>query len=139
MVIYDLECVLGHRFEGWFPSAQTFEDQKEKGIIFCALCGANTVHKIPSGGHVSGSPKETKETKETHVNVDPVTLVKAVDHYVKTHFKNVGPKFAEQALAIHEGKKEKEPIYGTATEPERDMLDEEGVAFSTLPKLPESS
>ena len=144
MIIYDLECASGHRFEGWFPSMKAFEEQEAKGMVYCAVCGLNTVKRIPSGAPVFSKPSpklkpEVRPEGDTHLNVDPVTLMKAVDHFVKTNFKDVGADFAKKAIDIHHGKSPREPIYGTATPPEQEMLEEEGVTFSTLPRLPEST
>lgn len=151
MIIYDLECASGHRFEGWFPSIQAFEKQEAAGMVYCAVCGLNTVKRVPSACLSVGreapafskpalKPKpETHAESDTHLNVDPVTLMKAVDHFIKTNFKNVGAEFAKKAVDIHHGKAPREAIYGTATPPEQELLEEEGVSFSTLPRLPEST
>lgn len=154
MIIYELECTSGHRFEGWFPNSEAFEWQQQSGLVHCAICGIGAVQRIPSGGHVGSSPVPKRKSSKTKIekspiqqmetngiaaNVDPVTLLKMVDHYVKSHFKNVGDQFAAKATDIHEGKSPKEAIYGTATETEKDLLEEKGVPFSTLPRLPEST
>lgn len=149
MIIYELECALGHRFEGWFPSGKAFEEQLRRGLVQCAVCGEGNVRNIPSGGHVAHAhpsqavPSKKAETKrakeEVMANVDPITLMKMVDHYVKTNFKDVGNQFAKKAMEIHNGLAEKEPIYGTATPQERKALVEEEVPFVTIPKLPEST
>ncbi len=105
MIIFELECVLGHRFEGWFKSSQSFEEQLKEGLVHCAVCGLGDVKTIPSGGHIARNPfkkergpkpapAKVKQNKEIMANVDPVTLVKVIDHYVKTNFKNVGDQFA---------------------------------------------
>lgn len=148
MIIYELECSLGHRFEGWFPSSEAFEVQCKEGLVHCAICGLGEIKTVPAGGYISHSkpskketlqkPKPTK-TEETVANIDPITMVKMVDHYVKTNFKNVGDQFAKKALEIHQGTTEKESIYGTATPKEQEVLVQEEVPFVTLPKLPEST
>ena len=143
MVIYDLQCEEGHRFEGWFPDPKSFEEQLSKGLISCSVCGETHVTKLPTASHFSKSAgpikKENpnKNSVETHVNVDPVILLKSLQHFVKNNFKNVGEKFADQSIKMHKGEIEKKPIYGTAQESEKEKLDEEGVAYSTLPTLPE--
>lgn len=144
MIIYDLECSAGHRFEGWFPSAAAYENQRRAGFVYCAVCGVGEVRRRPSGGHVRQKPAPKKSgkpavKKEIMTNVDPVTLLKAVDHYVRTNFKNVGDQFADQAMKIHQGEASPEPIFGTATEKDQKMLEENEVPFTTLPKLPEST
>ncbi|MEP1421502.1 MAG: DUF1178 family protein [Erythrobacter sp.] len=47
MIVFDLNCEHGHRFEGWFKSSSAFEDQKARGLVSCAECGTTTVSKAP--------------------------------------------------------------------------------------------
>ena len=60
-----------------------------------------------------------------------------IDKYheiIKQNFEDVGPRFAEEARQIHQGKAEERPIHGTATAKETADLAEEGIPFVTLPK-----
>ncbi|MDO8494310.1 MAG: DUF1178 family protein [Deltaproteobacteria bacterium] len=156
MIIYQLACAAGHQFEGWFPSSQAYEKQRELGIVHCSVCGIDAVERVPAGGHVGSSkglasrsiskPKQTEKAlahrpkmDELTANIDPVTLVKMVDHYIRRNFKDVGNDFAKKAVDMHEGKEKEEPIFGTATEAEKEVLETKGVPFSSLPKLPEST
>ncbi|MBI4126342.1 MAG: DUF1178 family protein, partial [Deltaproteobacteria bacterium] len=127
MVIYDLECPLGHRFEGWFPSCQAFEDQHRHNLVVCAVCGVNAVRRLATGGHLVASrgekvvitpatetPKPVEQTP-TELPVDPVTFLKTLHHVVKKHCVDVGSKFAERAIAMQRGEVPVEPIAGSAT------------------------
>ena len=58
---------------------------------------------------------------------------------VEDNSEYVGDDFAEKARAIHYGETIKRNIYGEATEKEVQELDEEGVDFARLPKLPRST
>jgi|SRR3989338_2203196 len=153
MIIYDLECNQGHTFEGWFPSAESFETQKSLGMIPCTVCGSYEVTKRLTPLHIGKNttilpshlpelkpqfPKSKLESAETAVNVDPVILLKTVHDFVKKNFKNVGPDFADKAIAMQNGKMEKEPIYGSATPQQQERLESESVDYSLLPKLPET-
>lgn len=151
MIIYELECPLQHRFEGWFQNANAFEDQQAAGLIQCAVCGASDVTRRPSGGHIQRSSTATfspcapqaaeesapaaEQTKD--IAVDPVMLTKAIRYFVKEHGKNVGKKFTEQAIKMHNEESSPEPIYGSASSEDRDKLDEMGVAYMPFPDLPE--
>lgn len=144
MIIYDLKCCLGHRFEGWFENANSFDKQQSSGLIHCSVCGKAQVEKVISGGHISLAstdkiPKHPSPvpTQEQAVNVDAVTLMKAVNHYVRTHFKDVGVQFAERALQMNRGQIPHDAIYGTATPQEFENLEEEEVPVTLLPKLPD--
>lgn len=47
MIVYDLACALGHRFEGWFASSGDFEDQRSRSLIACPQCGDDRIAKAP--------------------------------------------------------------------------------------------
>src|SRR5581483_12525824 len=48
MKVLDLQCPLGHRFEGWFASADDFESQLSRKLIECPICSATEVSRMPS-------------------------------------------------------------------------------------------
>src|SRR5690554_2076679 len=43
--VFDLQCELGHVFEGWFGSQDSFESQKERGLLSCPVCNSTKVNK----------------------------------------------------------------------------------------------
>ena len=47
MIVYDLHCTSGHRFEGWFSSSSDFEGQQDRGLLSCPICGSLEVSKAP--------------------------------------------------------------------------------------------
>lgn len=147
MIIYDLTCRLGHTFEGWFPNFKAFEKQQTLGLVQCQTCGDPGVKRALSGGHYIGkstrSPvKESAPAKslqpETAVTgqIDPVTLVKAVRHYVKSNFEDVGKQFATKAIAMKNGEEPHKNIYGQVTREEKEKLNEEEIPHFTIPDLP---
>ncbi|NBC88868.1 MAG: DUF1178 family protein, partial [Alphaproteobacteria bacterium] len=40
MIVFDLHCDAGHRFEGWFGSSSDFDSQRNRGLIACPECGS---------------------------------------------------------------------------------------------------
>ena len=132
MVIYDLICSLGHKFEGWFPGHQAFEDQLKKNLLQCQVCGDHHVTKLLSGGHfIQSSSSRTKEIPSLKVEtkgelkkelpaqalaatspIDTVTFLKTLKHYVTTHFENVGDRFAQTLREMHRGEVSPKNIYG---------------------------
>lgn len=153
MVIYELKCKAGHRFEGWFKDLAAFESQLKKGLVQCAFCGTDQVTRIPSGCHVgktttkpvkvSGKPSAEKPVQKASQNaqkgnVDYVTLLKSVHKMVKDNYENVGAKFTDMAIQIHKGEEEPKNIYGTADKNDSERLDEAGVPYLPLPTLPDS-
>ena len=60
-------------------------------------------------------------------------MVLAKMREVVSSAENVGPAFAREARAIHEGEAKARSIRGTATPEERQELAEEGIAVMQLP------
>ena len=48
MIIYDLACPHGHRFEGWFGSGDDFAAQKARELVRCPICDDAGVAIVPS-------------------------------------------------------------------------------------------
>lgn len=157
MVIYDLECDLGHSFEGWFSNSDDFERQQNQRIVCCPVCDSDSVSKKLSVPKVSaksnaGAKAESKQDDAaTGTNSEDSNLtqeharaqyleyqkaLKTVHDYVEKNFGDVGTKFTEQAIAMHTGELEEKPIRGTASEKQKKELRERGVAALNLPRKP---
>lgn len=141
MVVYDLICAKNHRFEGWFPSFEGYQEQAAKGQICCPSCGTSKVEKLPHACAVLTNRGEKKETaQEEKISTPPLSEAEAkellirLNHYVREKFEDVGPRFAEEARQIYYGKVEARPIHGTSTSEEKQELDEEGIPYLILPK-----
>lgn len=144
MVVYDLICEKNHRFEGWFPSFEGYQEQAAQGQISCPTCGTAEVEKLPHACAVH-TKQHKQQTKRGQAQVQETPLpsmseaeVKEVllrlHHYVRENFEDVGPRFAEEARQIFYGKVKERPIHGTSTSEERQELDEDGIPYTTLPK-----
>lgn len=132
MIIYDLKCEKGHKFEGWFQDRSAFENQKSQKLITCPVCGNADVEMIPST--ISIMAKDTRASRKG--SAEEFSLPRALElfrEYLNKNFDDVGPKFAEVALKIHHGEEEKRNIKGTTTENEEEALREEGVQFFKIP------
>ncbi len=142
MVVYNLVCKKDHRFEGWFPNYEDFQKQAERKLISCPVCGTTQVEKLPHACavHVKKEPAPAlpeKRAKAVPVAPSPEEFKEAlvrVHHYITENFEDVGPRFAEEARQIYNGKAEQRPIHGTATREERAELSEEGIPHVVLPK-----
>jgi hypothetical protein len=146
MVIYDLVCHKKHPFEGWFPSFEEFQKQSQKKLLSCPTCGSKKIEKVPHACavHVKkeqpATPKKeqppAQETESTQ-QLSPAEfkeMLLRVHHYVKEHFEDVGPRFAEEAREMHSGRSKERPIHGTATMQEASDLVEDGIPVVALPK-----
>lgn len=142
MVVYNLVCKKGHRFEGWFPNYEEFQKQADKKLISCPTCGDTKVEKLPHACavHVKKEPAPARrEEREPSPPASPTPaefkeMLLRVHHYITENFEDVGPRFADEARQIHYGKSEERPIHGTATPEERAELVEEGIPHAILPK-----
>ena len=48
MIIFELACGQGHRFEGWFASADDFARQSDDEMVHCPVCDDGGVIRVPS-------------------------------------------------------------------------------------------
>ena len=138
MIVFDLTCAHGHRFEGWFASADDFERQSKAVLVRCPVCDDASVVRLPSakvhvGRATIDAPRETEapETESTIAGV-PDELVRKLREIVR-NTENVGRRFPEEARKIHYEEVPGRPIRGQASKDEADALREEGIDFTPLP------
>lgn len=131
VIIYDLTCEKNHIFEGWFSDHRSFEEQREKNLIACPVCGSSSIAIVPSSITVMG--KEPKKLNENFKGISPAETLRMFNEYIDKTFEDVGNKFAEVALKIHIGEEDSRNIKGTVTKTEEDTLREEGVPFIKIP------
>ena len=48
MKVLDLQCALGHSFEGWFGSQSDYDSQRERGLVTCPVCSDSEITKMLS-------------------------------------------------------------------------------------------
>ncbi len=132
MIIYDLTCQDDHKFEGWFKDRASFEEQKEKKLIVCPVCGSSNIDMVPSSVAIMG--KGAPETGNRKMaGESPAITLKMLNEFIDKNFDNVGDRFAEVALKMHRGEEEKRNIKGYTTKAEEETLKEEGVQFIKVP------
>ena len=130
MIAYDLQCVNGHAFEGWFEDNEAYQTQKKKKLIACPACDTTQVSRIPSTFAIKSSPIPQKGSLEEE-NLKKTG--KEIVDFVEKNFDNVGCDFAKEALKIHYGVEEPRNIRGVSTKEEEKMLKEEGIDFLKIP------
>lgn len=135
MIAYDLQCINGHSFEGWFEDEEAYLDQKKKELIACPICEDTAVSRIPSAFAIKSSPPAGRPKLSTD---ELARIGSQVAEYVETNFDNVGADFAKEALKMHFGVTEPRNIRGTSTQEEEKTLKKEGIEFFKIP-LPSSS
>ncbi len=132
MIIYDIKCENGHKFEGWFKDRQAWIEQNTKRLICCPVCNSSIVEIAPSSIAIMGKDTKTADKNNTKDRF-PGKILQELQHYIAENFDDVGDKFAEVALKIHYGDEEKRNIKGTTTPQEEVNLKEEGVSFIKIP------
>ena len=130
MIAYDLQCVNGHAFEGWFEDSKAYQEQKKKKFVSCPVCNTTQVSRIPSTFAIKSSPIPKKVSLEEE-NLKRVG--KEVVDFIHKNFDDVGCNFAKEALKIHYGVEKPRNIRGVSTKEEEKMLKEEGIDFLKIP------
>ncbi|MFM7349601.1 MAG: DUF1178 family protein [Erythrobacter sp.] len=146
MIVYDLACAEGHRFEGWFGSSGDFEDQRARGLLCCPSCGSAQVTKAPMAPAVPAKGNQRQEVLPAQAAPQPMAntpmppeVQQALAALAKVQaevLKNstwVGDKFAEETRKMHYGERDAAPIHGQASLAEAKALIEEGVPVAPLP------
>ena len=72
MIVFDLHCTDGHRFEGWFGSAKDFASQRKRGLLSCPTCGATSIERGLSAPRLNmGAQEPTKPEQQAPVQKTP--------------------------------------------------------------------
>ncbi|MHA7818395.1 MAG: DUF1178 family protein [Erythrobacter sp.] len=150
MIVFDLHCVHGHRFEGWFGSSSEYEDQSARGLVSCPECGSEEIGKAPMAPAVGAKsnrsiavtqPQATEEVETQPLSNKPVPAevqhaLKALHEAQTKALKDstwVGKDFASQSREMHYGERDHAAIHGQASLEEAKALADEGVPVAALP------
>jgi hypothetical protein len=148
MIVYDLLCSSGHRFEGWFGSAADFTSQQERKLVACPSCGSTHVKRVPSAtrANLGAEPpkppaKPTQPVKTPDMEgKDPFAIAqmlysRMLDELL-TKTEDVGKKFPDEARKIFYRESPERAIRGQATQEEHDELVDEGIPVARFPVPP---
>lgn len=140
MKIFDLQCGAGHRFEGWFASAEEFATQKAQGLVGCPSCGAHQVERVPSATRFNTGAPQPAQKQPAAGPQDALGLAqklysRMLDELL-TRSEDVGTEFPAEARRIHYKEAPERTIRGQATDEEHAELLEEGIAVARLPIPP---
>ena len=133
MIAYDLQCVNGHSFEGWFEDRKAYKAQKKKALIACPVCNSTSIARVPSTFAIKSS-NPLKEFSDQQADLE--NIGKKIVDFVENNFDDVGADFAKEALKMHYGVTKARNIRGVSTKEEEETLKEEGVHFIKVP-MPE--
>jgi hypothetical protein len=139
MIVYDLCCDTGHRFEGWFGSSTDYAAQRQRGLVACPQCGSGAVDKAPMAPAVPMKGNRRPEAKQPVAGgalpPEAAAMMHKLAELQAEALKSstwVGDGFAEQSRAIHYGEREAGQIHGQATPDEARELHDEGIAVMPL-------
>ena len=145
MIVFDLHCKEGHRFEGWFASAKDFASQKKRGLLSCPSCGATGIERGLSAprlnmGAEAPKPQPAQNKTPDMEGRDPFSVAqmlysRMLDE-ILTKSEDVGARFPEEARKIYYEKAPGRAIRGQASQDEHDELVEEGIPVARLPVPP---
>lgn len=145
MIVFDLLCGEGHRFEGWFGSARDFASQKSRKLLSCPSCGSPSVKRVPSAARVNlgapapkapAGPARTPEMEgKDPFAVAQMLYSKMLDELL-TKSEDVGKDFPAEARKIFYEQAPARAIRGQATNEEHQELLDEGLPVARLPVPP---
>jgi hypothetical protein len=157
MLVVDLSCAQGHRFEGWFASSDDLSSQQSRGLLTCPVCGDAHVTRVPSASHVvlpshSSRSSSAAATETASASVagpavgaeggkgpDPEVVRQLQAMWLNTvrdivsNTEDVGERFPEEVRAMHHGDAPERAVRGQASPEERQALRDEGIEVIALP------
>lgn len=148
MIVFDLLCSEGHRFEGWFASQPEFASQRKRGLLSCPNCGSASVERVPSATRINTGAEPARAATPPPPNLqdpklsgrDPLALAQVLYSRlldeILTKTEDVGAEFPAEARRIHYDQAPVRPIRGEATREEHDALMDEGIPVARLPIPP---
>jgi hypothetical protein len=154
MIVFDLLCRDGHRFEGWFGSAADFSAQKARGQLSCPSCGASQVERVPSASRFNlGAPEpkapQPAKAPDPRASAKPTPEMEGKDPFaiaqmlysrmldeLLTRSEDVGKAFPAEARKIFYEEAPARAIRGEASAEEHEELLDEGIPVARLPVPP---
>jgi hypothetical protein len=147
VIVLNLLCDQGHRFEGWFASGEAFRSQSQRHLVHCPQCQTSAISQLPSAPHVRrGGSELVPEAKSAAPASAPavasamapgVAQLQRALAAMARQAENVGERFPEEARRIHYDEAPARNIRGVASLDEtRDLL-EEGIFVLPAPVPPD--
>jgi hypothetical protein len=145
MIIFELACAHGHRFEGWFASGEEFARQQEQSLVACPICDDAHIERLPSArvsvakGTARDNAPPAEATEERAPSSDaaaglPGEVIAKLREIVRST-ENVGRRFPEEARKSHYREAPARAIRGQASRDEAQALTDEGIEFASLPSF----
>jgi hypothetical protein len=151
MIRFSLACNDGHRFDSWFASSAAYEGLLAAGHVTCAICGSAKVEKALMApavrtDHPEAAPVSPEQGPPSAGSHGPLSQPAGPAEQALAAFRKkleaeadyVGPSFAAEARAIHDGTAPERMIYGEARLDEAKSLIDDGIPVAPMPFLPKN-
>lgn len=143
MIVFDLRCEdAGHVFEAWFGSTGDYEDQHGRGLVACPICESKQISRAVTAARIGaksnhhggndGAIAVASGGESARMKVLLAKVAKAQAQMLEKS-EHVGPRFVDEARAIHAGDSEVRAIHGEASDGDARSLIEEGIEIAPLP------
>ncbi len=138
MILYQLQCGMGHQFEAWFRDSASYAEQARNGSVECPFCGDAMVERVLTAPKLlkGGLTDSASETRAREVAEEILKAVGKLRDHLEDAGDYVGERFPDEARSIHYGDAEDRLIYGEASDEEASELAEEGIDVFRVPGSP---
>lgn len=143
MIVFDLKCGGEHVFEAWFSSSTSFEDQRDRDLIACPVCGDTQIAKAVMAPSVAAKGNRRDAAADvpvasggTGADAERKALLSALAKMQSALIEDstwVGKDFDSKARAMEAGDIERMTIHGQVTTEEAAELVRDGIGVMPLP------
>jgi len=139
MIVLNLLCEQGHRFEGWFASGEAFRDQCEGHLVHCPECQTSAISQLPSAPHLvrGGAVEPAADVPQPAAGAHGIAQLQRELAKIARQAENVGAQFPEEARRIHYDEAPARTIRGVASLDETLELLDEGIFVLPAPVPPD--
>ena len=148
MKVLDLHCPHGHVFEGWFASEDDFQNQQQRKLVQCPVCGESDITKGLSAPRPNLGAQPP--ARAAAGDAAPVAALPPLSNDARAHLQamqaawmqwsrkvaenteDVGARFTEEARRMHYGEVDERAIRGQASAEQARELLEEGIGVLPL-------
>jgi len=133
MIVFDLKCGNGHRFEAWFRDSAAYDAQADAGEVSCAVCGDTDIAKALMAPNIT-TGEDRARARADHPRLKDLmhTALREFRAHVEATHEDVGATFPEEVRKMHYGEAAERPVYGEASLEEARELTEEGIDILPL-------
>ena len=151
MIKYKLKCqsdccAVEKEFDGWFQNIDSYEKQKNQGLINCPVCGGDKVVKLLTTPNLKTT--HNKKLEDVNNNKYPTesnsilandhlknisTILRTIKKEIQKNSTFVGDEFVSKVRSMKEGKIVEKPVHGHGTHKEIQELRDDGIDVVNVP------